>query len=208
MPMSYTSLVADKSTPGSIKSWMNYGKIDSEGVLEDAQTMIYERLRVREMRVSDLFPVRVGAASIDVPDGFLDPILVRNITSGCDLQPRDEAMLEQMRTYTGTTLDSGAPAYYSIVDEAITFECRTSEAWTMKAVWYGMPDPLSASNDKNFLTRRYPHLLRMACLAVAARHNHDDDIFAREQKLLFIEIDEIGAKDEMSRSTHVPVEGS
>lgn len=207
MPMTFTTLTGDKSVSGSIKSWQNYSKVDAEGVLEEAQAMIYARLRTREMKTSDLFPVRVGAGSLDLPDGYLEAIQLKNLTTGCRLAYRDEADVEDMRTYDDSgVLDTGDPSFYGEYDEAFQFECRTTTAWKMKALFYKQPDYLSSSNLKNFLTIRYPHMLRMACLATAARFAHDDDMFAREQKLLFNEIAEISAGDEMSRSTDVPVE--
>lgn len=207
MAMSYTSLVADKSTTGSIKSWMNYGKIDSEGVLEDAQAMIYERLRANSMIISDAFPIKVGASSLDAPDDFIEAILVKDLTNQFDLEERDIVLLEGMRSYTNAVLDSGDPAFYCQSDEALNFDCKTTTTWTAKVYYFSVPAALSASNPTNFITRRHPQLLRMACLATAARHNHDDDIFNREQKLLFIEIDEIMVNDEMARSAYVPVSG-
>jgi hypothetical protein len=205
--MSYTTLVAAKSEPGSIRSWMNYAKIDVEGVLEDAQAMIYNRLRVRDMKASDVLPVAVGAGSANLPDDFIEAILVRDITNNFDLDERDEKLLEGLRSYTNGVLDIGDPAYFADYDDALNFDCKTTTAWKMKLIYYQTPAPLSSSNPKNFLTRKYPQLLRMACLAVAARHNHDAEIFATEQKLLFIEIDELKVNNEMAGTSYEPVRG-
>lgn len=206
MPMSYTTLVADKTVSGSIKSWMNYGKIDSEGVLEEAQTMIYQRLRTREMRASDTLPVAVGKASIDLPDGFLEAISVRDITNGCRLRFKEEEQLEAMRTWTNGVLDDGDPAYYGLFEEAFQFDCKTTTAFTIRTVFYKQPDLLANSNKTNFLTKRYAHLLRMACIATGARFNDDEDRFVREQKLMFLAIDDLAINDEMARNTEQPVE--
>jgi hypothetical protein len=48
--VNYSTLVADKTVAGSIKRWVNYGQIDSETVLTEAQALIYSMLRAREMR--------------------------------------------------------------------------------------------------------------------------------------------------------------
>lgn len=205
MAMTFTTLVADKSTSGSIKSWQNYSKLDSEGILEEAQAMIYGRLRVREMRTADQFTVRVGLSSIDVPDGFLDPILAWDITNDCEIVPKEESDLERMRSWTDGVLDTGDPAFYAVYDEAFQFDCKTTTLWKLRATFYKRPDYLATSNPTNWLTKRYPQLLRMACLATGARFAHDDEMFAREQQLLFREIDELSVGDEMARSTDVPV---
>jgi hypothetical protein len=206
MVMSYTTLVADKNTAGSIKSWLNYGKIDSEGVLEDAQAMIYERLRVREMKARDTANIKVGASSCDLPDGFLDPIKLTDITNDVRLIFKESDELEDMMSFTDGVLDSGDPAYFDVAEEVFNFDCKTTTAWTLRSLFYKTPDPLSASAPKNFLTTRYPHLLRMACIATGARFADDEAVFGREQKLLWAEIAEIAAGDEMARSSDVPVE--
>lgn len=205
--MNFTILTGAKSVAGSIKSWQNYDKLDAESILAEAETMIYERLRVREMRASDSLPVRVGASSLDLPDQFLDPILTWDITNDVEIEPKDEADLERMRSWTAAVLDSGDPAFYAVYDEAFQFDCTTTTAWRLRTVFYRRPDPLSTSNTSNWLCTRYAHLLRMSCLATGARFAHDDELFAREQRLLYATIDEVNARDEMGRSTAVPVRG-
>lgn len=203
MSLPYTTLVADKSTTGSIKSWSNYSKVDAAGVVADAEAMIFTRLRVREMRASETMPVKVGASGIDLPDGFLDPISLRDVTNDCDLDIKGEDELEHLRSWTSGVLDSGDPAYFAIFDEQYQFECRTATAWTARALYYKLPDALSSSNPRNWLSDRYQHVLRMGCLAIAARFSDDEARFAREQRLLFNEIDEINIKDEQSRRGQV-----
>lgn len=199
MPMTFTTLTGLKTVSGSIKSWMNYGKVDSEGVLLEAETMIYQRLRVREMRGSDTLTVGVGKASVDLPDGFLDPLKLRDITNDCRILLKSEDELEDIRTWTNAVLDDGDPAYYAIYDEQLQFDCKTTTQWRARALFYRQPDPLSTSNESNFLCTRYPHILRCACLATAARFANDDEVYAREQRLLEGKIDDLNAMDEFSR---------
>ena len=206
MTMSFTSLTADKTTVGSIKSWQNYSKMDAEGILEEAQSMIYMRLRCREMKTSDQFAVKAGAASYDLPEGFLDPIMVKDITNDVEIDYKDELVLENMRVWSAGVMSSGDPAAYGVYDEAFNFDVKSTAAWTMRVMFYKTPDALSTGNSTNFLTKRYPHLVRMACLATGARFAHDNEIFVREQGLLFKEIDEMSVTDEFGRSTEVPVE--
>lgn len=199
MAMNFTTLTGAKTVTGSIMSWQNYGRIDAEGVLLEAEAMIYQRLRVREMRSSDTLTVKVGASSVDLPDGFLDPLKLRDITNDCTLGLKSEDALEDVRSWTAGVLDSGDPAFYAIFDEALQFDCRTSVQWRARVLFYKKGDPLSTSNERNFLTDRYAHLLRMACLATAARFSHDEEMFQREQRLLLNEIAEANAMDELSR---------
>jgi len=203
MPLTYTILIGDKSEAGSIKSWQNYSKVDAAGVVMDAEAMIATRLRVREMRASETMPIAVGASGTDLPDGFLDPISLRDVTNDCDIEIKGEDELERIRSWTAAVLDSGDPSYYAIFDERFEFDCKTTTAWTARALFYKTPDALSSSNPRNFLTDRYPQVLRMACLAIAARYSSDDERFAREQRLLFAEIEEINIRDEQSRRGQV-----
>jgi hypothetical protein len=124
--MSFATLTGAKSVDGSIKSWMNYSRIDAEGILEEAQAMIYGRLRVREMRASDQFTVRVGASSVDEPDGLLDAILFWDITNDVEICSKEDSDLERMRSWTDGVLDDGDPAYYALYDELINFDCKTT----------------------------------------------------------------------------------
>ena len=48
--MTYTSLIGDKNTAGSIARWVNYSKLDADQILQEAQALLYSMLRVREMR--------------------------------------------------------------------------------------------------------------------------------------------------------------
>lgn len=206
MAMSYTTLIADKTVAGSIKSWQNYSKIDSLGVLEEAQAMVYMRLRCREMRASATVPVGAGVDFVALPTGYLDPIFTSDATNDVELDFKDEVQLERMRTWTAAVLDTGEITSFAFFDENFNFDAKSLAAFSIRALFYKTPDPLSPTNDTNWLTKRYPQLLRMACLATGARFAHDDAIFQREQVLLFKEIDEISVTDEMSRSTFVPVE--
>lgn len=199
MAMNFTTLTGAKTVTGSIMSWQNYGRIDAEGVLLEAEAMIYQRLRVREMRSTDTLTIKVGASSVDLPDGFLDPLKLRDITNDMTLGLKSEDGLEDIRSWTDGVLDSGDPAFYAIYDEALQFDCRTSVQWRARALFYKRPDYLSESNETNFLCTRYPHILRMACLATAARFAHDDEMYNREQRLLETKIDDLNALDEMSR---------
>lgn len=199
MPMTFTTLTGDKSVAGSIRSWQNYGKVDAEGVLEEAEAMTYQRLRVREMRSSTTLTIPAAAASIALPTGFLDPLVLRDITNSCDIELRAEEWMESIRTWTNGELDDGDPAFYGIYDELFQFDCKTTVEWQARALFYKRGAALSAENETNFLTDRYPHVLRMACLATAARFSHDDDMFAREQRLFEAKVDELNAMDEFSR---------
>jgi hypothetical protein len=197
--LTFDILTGSKSTTGSIKSWQNYSKVDAEGVLSDAETMIYQRLRVREMRASETLTVKVGASGVDLPDGFLDPLKLRDVTNDCNIEMVSEEQLEDIRTWTAAVLDSGDPAWFAIFDEQLQFDVKTTTQWKARLVFYKQLDALSESNPSNFLCVRYPHILRSMCLATAARFAKDNDMFQREQQLANAMISDANAADELSR---------
>jgi hypothetical protein len=197
--MSYTSLVADKSVAGSIRSWQNYGKVDAEGVLLDAQAMLMQRLRVREMRSTVTFVVDAGDSDAPLPDRFLDPIELRNITHDCEIENVEEETLSQRQSWVNGELRSGDPAWYSILDEKFNFDCKAAQSFTARLIFYRRPEWLSASNPTNFLTNRYPHVLRAACLAYAAKHFKDMESYTRELREVLALVDDVNAESDLSR---------
>lgn len=94
--MDYDTLVAPKSTPGSIANYANYGLAPATEVLLDAQMLIYQRLRVREMRMGPLpLPLSTGAVTAPLPPGFLDPISIHD-SYFCPIRHKDpESLLRE-----------------------------------------------------------------------------------------------------------------
>lgn len=189
MAMNYLDLIGPKSKPGSIHNFVNYKRVPVEVVLEEAQALIYARLRVREMRVSGTLTLAIGASYIALPDRFLEPIALRD-REGISLVPstdcRDsyisDAELTERRCYgSDGNLTAGIPCAVAIFDERYQFDVKAVSARTYDHVFYQTPAPLSPSNLTNFLTKRYPHILRIGCLAGAASYMKDD---AEEQKQL------------------------
>ncbi len=167
MSTSYTTLVAAKTVAGSIKRSVNYAEIDVETVLEEAQTLIYGSLRVREMRSMWSPAMAVGDSSKALPSDFLDPAgKLRDTRTFCYRQ-RSSDHLMSARVYTSAgALESGQPTFWAIFDEAINFDIKfdANSAGTLSLPYFKRPALLaSGTNETNFLTTRYPHLLRQAC---------------------------------------------
>src|ERR1700756_3786825 len=102
--MSYTSLVGDKNTAGSIARWVNYAKLDADQILQEAQSLIYSMLRVREMRAHFNFAVAVGGDRVALPSGFLDPIgRISFLGTGAKAQQRYPNDIQRRRVYTETS---------------------------------------------------------------------------------------------------------
>lgn len=199
MPMSYDTLVGAKSVAGSIRSWQNYDKVDAEGVLEDAQAMIYQSLRVREMRTSETILLLAGDDAIDLPERFLDPVDMRDLVSGGEIEPVAEGDLGRFRSMHNGALYAGEPTRYAIINEQFTFDVRAKEGRALALVYFRAGELLSADNQTNFLTRRYPHILRAMSLAMAAEFSHNTEEYARNLQRANGLIAEANAMDDLSR---------
>ena len=120
--MSYTSLVGDKNTAGSIARWVNYSKLDADQILHEAQSLIYSMLRVREMRAHFNFTVAQGGDRVALPTGFLDPIgKISFLATGAKAEQRYPNFIQRRRVYTETsgglgtnplTTTSGSPSQW------------------------------------------------------------------------------------------------
>ena len=261
MAMNYTSLTADKSTAGSIASWVRYSKLDINQIVDEAQTLIYSLLRAREMRTILQFNMPVGGSAIALPTGFLDPIGRMYAPSiNFTFRHKDENFLLKNRVFTETNgtlttdpltttsgattvsvnfsnhgfsqesifqmagvtavggmtpngafnitsvtdannfvidtvtqtatssasgggsaitwicdnLQQGIPFYWAIWDETIHFNFAFNQAMNCQMQYFRSLPLLSATNLTNFLTSRYPQLMRTACVTQAADFMKDD----------------------------------
>jgi hypothetical protein len=259
--MTYNSLTGGKSTPGSIISWVSYTKLDVFTVVDEAQSLLYQSLRCREMRSEWTFGIDVGNSEIALPTGFLDPIgRLYDLTHSTWFSHRIETDILTRRsydtslsgsyatdpftttsgsslvnvalanhdinqgstvfnaganavggltlngsfpvvavvdtnnftidagtaassaatgggasvTYTANNLTQSSPTIWTIWDEKVKFDTAFAEQTTFKQLYYKAPALLSLTNQSNWVTNRYPMLLRVACLAAAAMFMKDD----------------------------------
>jgi hypothetical protein len=196
--MDFTSLTADKSTSGSIRRWVNHAEVDSDAILEDAQALIFQTLRIREMRAESTLALAAGNASKALPAGFLDPIALYDVTNNLKLRPRSEQWLGDARQYEGGTLIAGTPRNFTIFGEAFQFETAYDAAATLRLLSFNAPALLSGGNRTNFLTTRYPHILRAACLARAFAYRNNDERADKELTLLAAYIGKANAEADLT----------
>jgi len=77
-------------------------------------------------------------------------------------------------TYIADVLASGSPTWFGIWNERIYFDVACSDQLQCYLHYYQSLPLLSSSNQSNFLTTRYPQLMRTACVAAAADFMKDD----------------------------------
>lgn len=78
-------------------------------------------------------------------------------------------------TYTVNVLQQGSPLRWTIWNEQIQFDFAFNEKMAITLTYYQSLPLLSSSNQTNFLTNRYPQLLRTACVASAADFMKDTE---------------------------------
>lgn len=292
--MSYTSLTSDKNTAGSIARWVNYSKLDADQILQEAQSLIYSMLRIREMRAEFNFNMAAGTAQIGLPARFLDPIgKISFLGTGAKAEQRYPNFIQRRRTYTetsgtlaanpfttaagstfvtvnlanhglaqgsvfftagaapfngvtiagtfdvvaivdannfliditplGTTpnasgsgggaaaaytadnLVQGTPLYWGIwslqnsgtIIEALFFDVAFAQGATCNLQYFQSLPPLSAANPTNFLTNRYPHLLRKAATAQAWDFLRNEAEYQKDVAALSALIEQINAESDL-----------
>jgi hypothetical protein len=198
--MKYDDLVGPKTTPGSIANYANYGLAPATEILLDAQALIYQRLRVREMRIGPLpLSLLPGAVTAPIPPGFLDPISVHD-SFFQPLKARDPTDLFRRRFvisqagdfafpdfnspdfFTTAVWQQGVPHEFSIFGELVQFDVAANATMTYWMLYYGAKPPLGTTppaTQTNFLTDRYPHILRAGVLAAAADFRKDEADYQR-----------------------------
>lgn len=195
MATNYTTLVAAKTTAGSIKHFTNYSRIDPESILEDAQRFLYSVLRVQEMKSLATLTLAVGDTTEPLPTGWLGP--QGGITGGdgetysaFDTDGNYYGHIPEMgpflsyRTYDSGVINSQQPQYFCVYDGVINFEHKFDEARTIYLPYWRSLTLLSGANETNFLTDRYPHMLKKACHAQAHAFEENWESYNAELPLL------------------------
>jgi hypothetical protein len=171
--MNYTTLTGAKTLEGSIRNWVNRIDIPATTILTEAEAWIYERLRVREMQAELAFVFAEGESSEALPDDFLDPIQLVPYLAPCatPLPLYDLATFPRLRDADGALYEAAAPCGWTIIGETAHIDCLMEADYGCRLTYYARPAALAASsNETNFLTRRYPTLLRYACQGKALEH--------------------------------------
>lgn len=198
MAINWTTLTASKSTSGSIANWLNRSDIPTENILLEAEAMIYERVRVREMQARSVLTFAAADQDVALPAGFLDPIGFWPYTWSDPLPFVDYNLLGEYRDSSGT-LSTGTPSRWAVLGETAYVDVLPSATFSGYVAFYKRPDALSVSNETNWLTIRYPALLRFACLAKGYEHMKDMQNAMTYTQMAEAKIGEANATNELLR---------
>jgi hypothetical protein len=100
-------------------------------------------------------------------------------------------------TYLCDSLVVGNPYWCGIWDEKIHFDQAFSQTAVCRMQFFRSLPLLSASNQTNFLTNRYPRLMRVACLAAASDFMKDNEEYQKQFGYLQQMIEKIEMENEM-----------
>lgn len=186
MAFTYTSLVADKATADSIKSWTNNDSIPSTTILFMAQQFIYHdaKLRIRQMLGAETGTMTIGQDYITLASltgTFLGPIITMHYTGvekdNDGIRQRTIEDIENAYSYdaSGTRVNH-KPKHLFVDATQINFDAPPDKAYGWRSRMFLEPAPLaSSSNETNFLTDSFPRMLLAACLWAAADFRKDDE---------------------------------
>jgi len=100
-------------------------------------------------------------------------------------------------TYNCDALVGAFPAWWGIWNENFYFDAAFLQQTDCHLQYYQSLPLLSSSNQSNFLTNRYPQLMRTACMAAAADFMKDDNEYAKLSQRLGAMVATISAENDM-----------
>jgi len=100
-------------------------------------------------------------------------------------------------TYTANKLIAATPSRFSVWDEKVKFDSAFDTLSTCQMLYFRSPKLLSASNQSNWVTDRYPKLLRAACQAGAADFMKDNEEYTKALQALEALIQRTGVEGDL-----------
>jgi len=202
----YNSLTGTKTTAGSIAQWVNRTDLPTAEILNEAQAWIYQRMRVREMTVlNQSFSWPLNSNSVQCPADFLDGISFQPWGWGDTLPfSHEESMLWPTDPNTGV-LQTDTPSHWTIIGLTAYVDVLCSAIFSGYLLYYGLPAALGPQNLTNWLTIRYPRLVRRVCMGIAFEFAKDTERMNEYLQLAENDIAEAARTNDMfRRSQYLP----
>jgi len=137
MAMTYSSLVGPKGSAGSVANWVGYSKLDIPTTVDEAQSLIYSLLRVREMRTEWTFGMNVGQSEIALPTGFLDPIgRLYDVTNSSYYPHKIETDIVGSRAYDEESGSLGTDPFTTAVNSSVVNVQQTGHDFTQGSTFF------------------------------------------------------------------------
>jgi hypothetical protein len=137
--------------------------------IADAETRIYNELRIRAMEAS--FNETTSGGTVALPTGFLQWIYLYADTDPLSkLQRKDVEWI--VTNYQGST---GVPKFFARNGDNLMFGPEPSSDTALIGRYYKRLDALSDSNTTNWFITNAPDLIRYGALCEAAPYMQDDE---------------------------------
>lgn len=203
MAMTYTKLVGDKTVDGSIRNWTNWAETPAETILTEAQAYIYSRLRVREMSsVVRNLSIAPAASTLAFPSDYI-ALKQFGIERpwNCIIDLLDEEYFNQLRAVDENgDLFEATPSVCMVIGNPATahFDAKADQQYYAFLLYYARPIDLAlTSNETNWLTVRYPQLLRAVCNYFAFLHKKEPQQASKWESILGHLIDVANSEKDM-----------
>lgn len=175
--MDYVQLTGNKTTPGSIASWLNDSRIqgDVPEIVLEAESWIYRRLRHWRMLTPPVpGTLTIGQDNIPLPADCLEPFQMW--TTGnfqqCISQRTPQEVLACWAFDGNGNRVQQQPQMFYFNQTNIYFDSPPDQAYAYVLQYFQQPAPLAVSIS-NFLTQTYPRLVRLACMAAGCEWTKD-----------------------------------
>ena len=202
--MNYTQLVAPKTTANSIAAWLNWDLAPSTDILAEAESYLYGKLRVQAMKTIASGSIVLNDLSFTMPTDYLAPISMRRIGASAGvIEVFDSQQMEERNCIdaAGNFILSVPTECQIIGDPARAyFNVQSDDTYPYRLVYWARKTALSGSNLSNFLTTRYPTLLRAACLFRGFDFKKEYEAADRNEKRLQSLIYDANAEYDMGES--------
>jgi hypothetical protein len=100
----------------------------------------------------------------------------------------------------GAYYEEETPSRWTIIGEDMAhINVRLTADFAGNLLYYKQPEPLSVSNETNWLTRRYPGLVRVACMMTANEHMKEWQVATGYEGQMMKQIAKAGRNNELSR---------
>ena len=176
--MDYDTLIAAKTTAGSLANWANSAQVVSSAptIIDEAQSYVYRRLRHWRMLTETSGTMTAGAAndSIDISgitnyleDKMLMFVGVPNDANGAffkqRIKRRDPEFVWSLYAYdsSGNRVQALSSFYYSTGTQ-LKLQNPADYNYPWKLQYWAQPTALSGANTTNWLTTYYPRAFRCA----------------------------------------------
>jgi len=182
--LTWTVLTGTTGTPGAIARWLNKSTLtagtngDADFILQESMGFIFSRLRHWQMLTApNSATMAVGSSSdqINVPADMLEMdfmMIVGNV--GGTFYQQELTQKQPNDIYRSWGYDGSGvrlpqmPMIYSFNQTFIQLDSQPDLAYPYIYTYYKLPSMLSSTNLTNFLTIRYPRLVRCAVMMMGA----------------------------------------